>query len=61
MLTESSLKEAGFVDIVEERLKVPTAPWPKDKRLKLVGAYELQNFLIGIRGMALRAFSRMGW
>jgi len=55
------LESAGFVDIVEQRFKVPSSPWAKDKRLKLVGAYELQNLLFGLRGMVLRMFSRMGW
>lgn len=37
--------EAGFEDVREKRWKIPRNPWPKDKRLKDVGALELVNFL----------------
>lgn len=32
------LKDAGFVDIVCFDIKQPLGPWPKDKRMKRVGA-----------------------
>lgn len=36
--------EAGFEGVHEERWKIPRNPWPKDKRLKDIGALELLNF-----------------
>ncbi|KAF4626201.1 hypothetical protein G7Y89_g11965 [Cudoniella acicularis] len=53
---------AGFVDVVEKKLKIPCNPWAKDPRLKMVGAFELDNFLYGLEAMSLRMFERgLGW
>jgi hypothetical protein len=41
---KSMLEEAGFEDVTENILKIPTNPWPKDKRLKQVGAFEVAAF-----------------
>lgn len=35
---KEGLQTAGFVDVTVHRIKFPMAPWPKDKRLKQVGA-----------------------
>jgi hypothetical protein len=40
------LTDAGFVDIVEEKLEVPWGAWPKDRRRKAIGLWHL--------GMCLR-------
>jgi hypothetical protein len=40
------LADAGFVDIVEEKLEVPWGAWPKDRRRKAIGLWHL--------GMCLR-------
>lgn len=53
---------AGFEDVTEKRFKMPNSPWPKEKRLKLVGALEMHNLLLGISGMSLRMFNKAyGW
>jgi hypothetical protein len=53
---------AGFEDVTEKRLKMPSSPWPKDKRMKLIGAFEMHNLLRGLSGMSLRMFSKAyGW
>ncbi|CAG8982265.1 hypothetical protein HYALB_00004499 [Hymenoscyphus albidus] len=58
----SQMADAGFEDIVEKRIKMPSSPWPKDKRLKLIGAFENHNLLSGISGMSLRMFNKAyGW
>lgn len=31
--------DAGFVDVVEHRFKMPLGPWPKDPNLKRVGLF----------------------
>lgn len=55
-------EEAGFEAVVERRFKIPSNPWPKDKRMKMVGAFERANFLEGLEGMSLRLFQRgLGW
>lgn len=40
---------------------VPCSPWPKDKRLKEIGLYQLQNLLEGIRPMAWKMFKLAGF
>ncbi|OBT54030.1 hypothetical protein VE04_03550 [Pseudogymnoascus sp. 24MN13] len=56
------LREAGFVNVVEKRYKVPTGPWPLSKRLKLIGAFEMQSLLQGASAFSLMAFSKaFGW
>lgn len=53
---------AGFECVVEQRLRMPTSPWPKDKRMKTVGIFERENFLQGLEGMSLRLFQKgLGW
>lgn len=51
------VKEAGFVDIKENILKLPNSPWPKDKHLREVGGYHMANFLEGLEGLSLRLFT----
>ena len=56
------MKNAGFVDVIEKRFSIPTAPWPKDKRMKLIGAFELQNLMQGLSAFALKTFEKAyGW
>jgi hypothetical protein len=54
-------EEAGFEAVIEKKYKIPTNPWPKDPRLRLIGAFEQQNFLTGIEGMSTRALKALGW
>jgi SAM-dependent methyltransferase len=53
------LEAAGFTDVVERVLKVPTNPWPKDPRLKQIGALELTHFRDGIRNIFARGFTQI--
>ncbi|KAL3418585.1 methyltransferase domain-containing protein [Phlyctema vagabunda] len=56
------LEKAGFEDVVEIRYKIPTAPWAKDPRMKLIGAFEMQSLLQGASAFSLRTFSKAyGW
>ena len=56
------LQEAGFVDVSENIFKIPSSPWPKDKRLKKIGAMEMTNVCEGSSAFALRAFEKAyGW
>jgi len=56
------VKNAGFENVVEVRYKVPTSPWPKDRRMKLIGAFEMQSLLQGASAFSLRSFSKAyGW
>lgn len=56
------MRAAGFEDVVEQRFKMPSSPWPKEKRLKLIGAFEMHNLDRGLSGMSLRMFAKAyGW
>jgi ubiquinone/menaquinone biosynthesis C-methylase UbiE len=52
------MEEAGFVDVQEHILKLPVGPWPKDKRLKQVGLFEMVNMTEGVEGLTMMAFTR---
>ena len=55
-------QEAGFEMVVERVFKIPSNPWAKDKRLKMIGMFEMENFLRGIEGMSTRLFQKgLGW
>ncbi|KAK4138819.1 S-adenosyl-L-methionine-dependent methyltransferase [Trichocladium antarcticum] len=54
--------DRGFEDVTEVVYKMPISPWPKDQRLKLVGAFEMENLLYGLSGMVTRLFVKgLGW
>ncbi|KAH8655416.1 S-adenosyl-L-methionine-dependent methyltransferase [Xylariales sp. PMI_506] len=44
------LEEIGFVDVTERKFLLPVGPWPEDPTMKMIGKYNLQNCLEGIRG-----------
>jgi SAM-dependent methyltransferase len=56
---KSRMQNAGFEDVQECIFKVPTSPWPKDPRLKKVGAFDLVNFEEGARGFMMRGFTQI--
>jgi len=52
----------GLENVVEKVFKMPCSPWPRDERLKLVGAWEQYNLLNNLEGMTMRLFQKtMGW
>ncbi|KAL2171975.1 hypothetical protein VTG60DRAFT_1034 [Thermothelomyces hinnuleus] len=56
------LEQRGFEDVTEVIYKMPCNPWPKDQRLKLVGAFEMENLLQGLSGMVTRLFVKtLNW
>lgn len=59
MLWKDQLIAAGFTDVVEKVLKIPTNPWPKDERLKQIGAFELLHFRDGIANIFARGYTQI--
>lgn len=53
------LISAGFTDVVEKVLKIPTNPWPKDERMKRIGAFELLHFRDGIANIFARGYTQI--
>ncbi|PGH11709.1 hypothetical protein AJ79_04732 [Helicocarpus griseus UAMH5409] len=61
-LLKGLLQNAGFQNITHRQWKMPTGPWPKDKDLKTLGAYNLLQLLEGFEGFSLAPFTRaLGW
>lgn len=53
---------AGFKDVEENIFKMPTSPWAKDPRLRLVGAFEQENLTTNLEGISTRVFQKgLGW
>ncbi|KAF4454267.1 hypothetical protein F53441_3268 [Fusarium austroafricanum] len=56
------LEERGYQNVTERVFKLPFNPWPKDPRMKLLGAWEMENLLSGLEAMVTRMFQKgLGW
>lgn len=53
------LEDAGFVDVHEHIYKIPTNPWPRDPRLKKIGAFELGHFRDNISNVFARGYTQI--
>jgi hypothetical protein len=54
--------DAGFVDVVEKKWKVPIGGWTSDPKLKRVGQYTLLFLDQSLEGFALYMLKEiMGW
>lgn len=50
------------MNVTQETPKLPCNPWPRDPRMKLLGAWEMENLLGGVEGMVRRLFQKsLGW
>ena len=52
------MERAGFVDVTETIYKLPMGPWPKDKRLKEVGAFENVSVVEGLEAYMIRGYTQ---
>lgn len=57
--TAGWMQDAGFVDVHKEVYKVPIGPWPKDKKHKEVGTYNLLNLLQALEGFTMAMYTRV--
>ncbi len=56
------VKEAGFEDVIEEKLVVSSNLWPKDKEMKTIGSYQVLNMLDAASSYGQAHFTRvLGW
>ncbi|KAI5792664.1 methyltransferase [Pyronema domesticum] len=53
------LQKAGFVDVHVETRKQPFGPWPKDERMKKIGAMVMFTADAGAEGYGLALFTRV--
>ncbi|KAI8681740.1 hypothetical protein NCS55_00426900 [Fusarium keratoplasticum] len=57
-----AIREAGYVNVTERRIKLPIGMWPKDKQLKQWGAWNRQYLLQGLEGFSMRGLTELlGW
>lgn len=54
------ITKAGFVDVVETRLKLPAGPWSADPRYKQVGEWFEAFYKSGLQGWVLAPLTRGG-
>ncbi|KAK0615117.1 S-adenosyl-L-methionine-dependent methyltransferase [Bombardia bombarda] len=52
------MEETGYVNVTEQKLVIPGNPWPKGHDLKLLGAWQMANFLEGIHAVTMTIFTR---
>lgn len=53
---------AGFVNVVLREYKMPIGPWPKDKRLRHAGKFNLLGMEEGLSGLSQKVFTHgLGW
>jgi SAM-dependent methyltransferase len=56
------MEEAGFVNVKEHVIPLPINQWPKDRKLKELGMWEMTNLLEGIEGFSVALFTKvLGW
>lgn len=56
------IEEAGFVDVEERKYKWPIGTWPKDPRMKEIGAWTRAHLDAGLEGWTLRGLTGvLGW
>ena len=49
--------DAGFVDVEQQVHKIPIGSWPKDKKLKRIGAIWRHLLVEGLEGLSLKLFT----
>jgi trans-aconitate methyltransferase len=52
------MEDAGYVDVKEVQYVWPSNAWPKDKKLKEMGRWNLVNMLDGLEGYSMALFTR---
>ncbi|RDW71626.1 S-adenosyl-L-methionine-dependent methyltransferase-12 [Coleophoma cylindrospora] len=56
------LEEVGFDEVRLEAKVIPVGPWPKNRKLKLIGHYYLSHFLDGgMENYSMYLFTKAGW
>lgn len=54
---KSQLQSEGYEDVHERIFKIPSSPWPRDKRLKHIGALEVANLDKGAEALLIRGMA----
>ena len=60
--SKQGLIDAGFEGVAEHRFKLPMSDWPKDERLKIIGAYNKAHWESGMEGWCMFLLTNyLGW
>ena len=59
-IIKEKMESAGFVDVVETKMKWPIGGWPKDRRLRELGLWNAVRLDTGIEGYVMRLFTQAG-
>ncbi|KPI39400.1 uncharacterized protein AB675_5231 [Cyphellophora attinorum] len=54
------MKDCGFEDVYSFEYKIPLGSWPKDKKLKAIGAAFCTNWASGLQGFSYKLFGDAG-
>ncbi|ETN46187.1 uncharacterized protein HMPREF1541_00371 [Cyphellophora europaea CBS 101466] len=54
---KAKLEAHGFEDVQEFIFKIPSSPWPRDRRLKHIGALEVANLDKGAEALLIRGMT----
>ncbi|KUJ08759.1 S-adenosyl-L-methionine-dependent methyltransferase [Mollisia scopiformis] len=57
--TEAWIEEAGFINVVEKKYKMPIGRWPADAKLKEIGMWFRAYFEDGMEGYAMALLTRV--
>lgn len=52
------IEEAGFVDVQEQKLKLPLGPWSADPKMKELGKFFERYYKTGLQGWLLHICTR---
>ncbi len=56
-----TIKDAGFINVIDKRYKVPIGTWPKDMGLKKAGLYN-KAIILDFFSAVMAPFTRgLGW
>ncbi|KAJ4298850.1 hypothetical protein N0V90_004093 [Kalmusia sp. IMI 367209] len=59
---ENWVRENGFINVEARTFPFPVGTWPKDKKLKEVGAFNLLQFLDNLEALTMRIYQNAwGW
>ncbi|KAF8460921.1 S-adenosyl-L-methionine-dependent methyltransferase [Kalaharituber pfeilii] len=51
--------DAGFVNVTERLARIPSSPWPRDKKLKELGYYHMHNLIDAIDSYGIAPLTRI--
>ncbi|KAL7763959.1 hypothetical protein ACKLNR_005104 [Fusarium oxysporum f. sp. zingiberi] len=57
---KSMLEDAGFIDIVEIKKRIPMNRWPKDPRYKELGTWSCHMLRRGLDGISMGLLTKLG-